>query len=72
MNYFLGNMGINPYFIKGEGTSNFSKKIYEKCGFETIMDYPFDEYVKDGHVVFDNTGEHKSMRVYGIRKQTGQ
>ncbi|XP_045211598.1 uncharacterized protein LOC123563083 [Mercenaria mercenaria] len=63
---FLGNLGINPYYIKGEGTSNFSKKIYENCHFDIVMEYPFDEYKKDGNVVFDNTAEHKSMKVYGI------
>lgn len=63
---FIENLGINPYYIKSEGTSNFSKKSFEKCGFDTIAHYPYDEFMENGKVVFDNTGEHKSMKVYGM------
>ncbi|XP_060602475.1 uncharacterized protein LOC132755600 isoform X1 [Ruditapes philippinarum] len=69
---FLGHLGISPYFVKGEGTSNFSKRIYENCGFDIVEDFPYEQYKKNDKVVFDNTGEHKSMRIYGIRKQTLQ
>jgi len=57
-------LNIRPIVIQGEGTSNYSKRIYEKIGFETIGEAKFEDFVEDGQVVFNNTGEHKSLKVY--------
>lgn len=59
------NLGIYPVYIKGEGTSNYSKKIYEKLNFSVILDVPFVDYKNNGEIVFANTGEHKTMTVFG-------
>ncbi|CAG2200349.1 unnamed protein product [Mytilus edulis] len=61
---FCKELGLSPVCIKGEGTSNYSQKIYEKFGFETIHTLPYDDYKKDGEIVFRNTGENKSTKCY--------
>jgi GNAT superfamily N-acetyltransferase len=60
---FLGHLK-RPSYLKGSCSSNFSKKIYDKFDFEAVGDYAFEDYKVDGKVVFDNTGEHKSMKLY--------
>ena len=52
--------------IRGEGSSNFSQRIYEKLGFETLLEIQYEDYKQDGEFVFKNTGEHKPEKVYGI------
>ncbi|XP_060575977.1 uncharacterized protein LOC132733353 [Ruditapes philippinarum] len=59
------NFGFDEVNIKGEGTSNFSKKIYEKEGYDVLYEHMFDEWEVDGRKPFLNTGEHKSMKIYG-------
>ena len=61
---FYSEIGIEPVVIKGEGTSNFSKRIYEKFGFETLHEFPYEDYKIDGEIVFNNTGEHKSCKIF--------
>ncbi|XP_045198004.2 arylalkylamine N-acetyltransferase 1-like [Mercenaria mercenaria] len=61
---FLCNLQ-KPCYIKGSASSNYSKKIFEKCGFEMLAEFQFEDYKVDGKVVFDSTGEHKSLKVYG-------
>ena len=61
---FLNNLEIKPCFIRGSASSNFAKKIFEKCEFETMVDFKYSDYKVNDHVVFDNTGEHKSMTVF--------
>lgn len=61
---FIHNLGVKPCFIKSGASSNYSKKIFEKCGFEFLAEFPFDSYKVNGEVVFNNTGEHKSMNIY--------
>ncbi|KAL4225902.1 hypothetical protein ACF0H5_013890 [Mactra antiquata] len=53
--------------IKGEGTSNFSQRIYEKQGFETLYTLPYDSYMYNGRPVIDGTGEHTQTKIYGLR-----
>jgi ribosomal protein S18 acetylase RimI-like enzyme len=64
---FCKEIGFDTVCIKGEGTSNYSQRIYEKFNFETIHTFKYDEYKIDGEVVFKNTGEHKAMKVYCIK-----
>ncbi|XP_060577433.1 uncharacterized protein LOC132734662 [Ruditapes philippinarum] len=61
------NLGIDNVYIKGEGSSNFSKKIYDKEGFDVLYEHMYDEWEVDGEKPFLNTGEHKSVKVYGKR-----
>ena len=61
---FYAEIGIEPVVVKGEGTSDFSKRIYEKFGFETLHEFPYVDYKIDGEVVFKNTGEHKSCKIF--------
>ncbi|XP_045159270.2 uncharacterized protein LOC123524830 isoform X3 [Mercenaria mercenaria] len=59
------NLGLDQVYIKGEGTSNFSKKIYEKEGFAILYEHMYKDWEVDGEKPFSNTGEHKSMKIYG-------
>lgn len=53
--------------IKGEGTSNFSQRIYEKQGFETLLEMPYDNYFYKGKPIRDGTGEHTMTKIYGLK-----
>lgn len=61
---FCKELGLSPVCIKGEGTSNYSQRIYEKFDFETIHTMKYDEYKIDGEVVFKNTGDIESTKCY--------
>ncbi|KAL4225901.1 hypothetical protein ACF0H5_013889 [Mactra antiquata] len=52
---------------KVEGTSNFSQRIIEKQGFETLYTLPYDSYMYNGRPVIDGTGEHTQTKIYGLR-----
>jgi hypothetical protein len=41
---FCKEIGFDTVCIKGEGTSNYSQRIYEKFNFETIHTFKYDEY----------------------------
>ena len=58
------NTKLFPLYIKGEGSSNYSKRIYENLNFDLIVDVPFLDYKENGESVFVNTGSHHSMRIY--------
>ena len=63
---FLGNLEISPLPIKGDATSNYTKRVYEKTGFEFIQELCYADYKVDGEQVICNTGDNKSIRVYGM------
>ena len=63
----IRNFGFEEVYVKGGGTSNFSKKIYEREGFETLYEKFYDTYEVNGKFPIQNTGEHKSMKIYGLR-----
>ena len=50
--------------IKGEGTSLFSQRIYEKQGFETAYELPYDEYKYKDKYIIEGTGIHKCTKIY--------
>ena len=50
--------------IKGEGTSNFSQRIYEKQGFETVFVLPYDQYKYKGKYLSEGTGIHTCTKIY--------
>ena len=59
------NLEIGGIVIKGEGSSNYSKRIYEKFEFDILAEVVYADYKVDGVVVFQNLGEHKYERLYG-------
>ncbi|XP_052817471.1 uncharacterized protein LOC128243629 isoform X2 [Mya arenaria] len=59
------NLGISPCYITGEGSSNFSKRIYERLGFDVLSETVYEDFEIEGKKVIQNTGEHKSMKIYG-------
>ena len=63
---FVQNLGLGPVIIKGVGSSNFSQRLYEKVGFEMLAEVVYAEYKVDGKVVVSETGEHKTVRMYGL------
>ena len=61
---FCKELGINPVCVAGEGSTNYSQRIYEKNGFETLHIIYYDEYKENGEVVFKNMAPHKSTKIY--------
>ena len=59
------NFELGPIVLKGEGTSNFSKKIYEKLEFDILAEVIYEDYKENGEVVFRNMGDDKSIKLYG-------
>ncbi|WAR26775.1 DNAT-like protein [Mya arenaria] len=53
--------------VKGDCTGNYSQRIFEKHGFETILNIPYNSCVIDGNPIGEKTGAHKSLKIYGIR-----
>ena len=62
----IKNMELNGVIVKGEGSSNYSQRIYEKVGFDTHAEVFYDDHKEDGEVVFKNMGEHKSTIQYAL------
>ncbi|XP_053381658.1 uncharacterized protein LOC128549178 [Mercenaria mercenaria] len=60
----IRNFGIDPVYVKVEGSSNFSKKIFENANFEILYELPFATWEVDGKFPIQNTGIHKSMKIY--------
>ena len=61
-----------PCVIKGNAVSNYSKRIFEKLGFDNIGEAKFEDYKVDGVNPMDNIGEHTSFKMYGkILSYTG-
>ena len=64
---FLRYLGVFPVHVKVEGSSNYSKNIYQNLGFETLYELKFLNYFVDDKQVFGDTGFHKSVRCYGYK-----
>ena len=62
---FVKHLDLGPVVIKGESSGNFSRRIYEKLGFETLAEVVYADYRVDGEMVISKTGEHKSVKFYG-------
>lgn len=60
----IKGFGVGPIVIKGEGSSNYSKRIYEKSDFDMLAEVVYEEYQVDGEVVFKTGPEEKSERLY--------
>ena len=61
---FCEGLVLSPVCLKGECTSVYSQKIYEKLGFETLHTFNYDEYKINDEIVFKNTGIHKCTKIY--------
>lgn len=59
--------GPDSFCIKGETSSFYSSRIYEKNGFELLYQLSYDDWLVDGKQVICNTGVHKNMKIYGLR-----
>ena len=62
--FFISGLNIGPYVVRGNCT-NYSKRIYEKCDFDTLGEIKFADYRENGEVVVKDTGEHKSFKMFG-------
>ena len=62
---FISGLNIGPCVVRGNCTSNYSKQIYERCGFDTLGEIKFEDYRDNGVVVVKDTGEHKSFKMFG-------
>ncbi|XP_060598608.1 uncharacterized protein LOC132752317 [Ruditapes philippinarum] len=69
---FAKHLGIDPIYIKGEGSNIYSKLVYEHSGFELLHEEMFDDFVVDGVKPIQNTGENKSLRFYGLKISSKQ
>ena len=61
---FCKELGLNPVCIKGEATSLYSQRIYEKFGFEVLHTVRFQDYKVNGEVVFRDTGDVEEVKCY--------
>ena len=59
------SMDIGPCVIKGNATTNYSKRIFEKLDFENIGEVKFEDYVVDGVQVLSSIGDATSFKMYG-------
>ena len=50
--------------ISGEGSSNYSQKLFEKGGFELVLELPYFQYKYKGVCLSERTGEHTSLKIY--------
>ena len=48
---FVSHLDLDDVVIKGEGTSNFSQRVFEKIGFDVLSEIVYGEYKVDGTVV---------------------
>jgi GNAT superfamily N-acetyltransferase len=55
---------IGCKLLKGEGSSQFSQKIYSRLGFDTLATVNYDDYKVDGKIVLQDTGMHTSSKIY--------
>ena len=64
--YFIRNLQLGGVVIKAGGSSNYSKRVFEKLGFEKLSELVYAEFKRGGKVVIANTAEHKSEIRYGM------
>ena len=58
------NFGSRPILVKGEASSNYSKKIYENCDFDELGEILYKDYKEDGEIVFKTQEHQKSVKYY--------
>ena len=50
----------------GEGTSIAPKRLFEKHGFETVLELSYSDYKHKDNYLRDRIGDHTSMKVYSL------
>ena len=62
------NLDLKCVYIKGEASSDYSKKIYDKLDFDVLYEQIYEDYndVNGKHLMLNKT-KHKSNKVYGKR-----
>jgi ribosomal protein S18 acetylase RimI-like enzyme len=68
---FVENLGLKCVYIKGEASSDYSKRVYEKLDFDELYQQIYEEYTVNGkHLMLDKT-PHTSNKIYGkcVKKQ---
>lgn len=60
-------LGVDPIYIKGEGSNQYSQKVYEHEGFELLHEEPYADWEVNGERPLANTGDHHSLRYYGLK-----
>ena len=63
---FLCNLGIDNVVIKGEGSSIFAQKIYEKCGFNILSESKLNDFKVNNVAPLHTKGLHCSQKGYGL------
>lgn len=67
---FFENLGFDSFYVRGGGTSEFSKAIYEKLGFKTLAEIKYDAYCVNGELILKGkTGVHTAMKEYMLFKE---
>jgi GNAT superfamily N-acetyltransferase len=66
----IRHFGFDPVYLKVEGSSNFSQKIFKKTGMEMLFELFFDDWEVEGRKIIQNMGIHKSVRMYGMKLST--
>ena len=64
---FVRNLGLGDVIIKGEGTSTFSQRVFEKIGFDILSEIVYADYKVDRKAVTTGRGDHKCEKLYGMR-----
>ncbi|XP_045211517.2 uncharacterized protein LOC123563019 [Mercenaria mercenaria] len=61
----ISKLGIDPVYIKVEGSSIYSKKVFEAAGFETLSEKSFDSW--QFPIQIKRSGVNTSQKNYGLR-----
>ena len=64
---FVSSLDLGDVIIKGEGTSNYSQRVFEKVGFDVLSEVLYADHDTDGLVITSDLVEHGCARLYGLR-----
>lgn len=68
---FIECLGFESVYIRGNASSNYSRRIYENLNFETLSEIQFDTYRVDGvFILKGKTGVHNCLKEYVLLLQT--
>ena len=62
----IRNFGVGKVCVKGEGSSLYTQKIFEKVGMQCLYTGFYCEHEIDGKKVLDGTAIHDSIKMYGM------
>ena len=64
---FVSSLDLGDIIIKGEGTSNYSQRVFEKVGFEVLSEALYADHDTNGQVIPADLVEHGCARLYGLQ-----